>query len=322
MNLQSINGIQETSLELLEAVGFSDVQSLAGANSEVLYEELTKANESLSIADENVSHDEVAAWIVEAQAMLQQENESEASVGQGEGGLVPVNYERSPQVVGMLEAAPFALPLPARLMVENQLKVSEIPEGIMLNCYYGDLDVRVSSEAPKPSRSGVQRAGSVPASVLSNERQSIIRGPSEDTNGGRDRNSHWYIRGVLHGSPLSVYFGALVTILLMVMVPLAVASAVLLILSLESPEDFGWVPEWVLAFPIVLPLFGIAYFLWGVGCNCCVCRQKLFVHRKHLKNSKAHRIPGLGYVLPLCIQILIFRWFRCTHCGTSIRLKK
>ena len=74
--------------------------------------------------------------------------------------------------------------------------------------------------------------------------------------------------------------------------------------------------------PVLLPLFGIAWMLWGLNGACRICGQKLFVHRSHLKNSKAHHIRFLGYVLPLCCQILVFRWFRCTHCGTPVRLKE
>jgi hypothetical protein len=30
----------------------------------------------------------------------------------------------------------------------------------------------------------------------------------------------------------------------------------------------------------------------------------------------------LGYILPTSFQLLIFHWFRCMYCGTSIRLKE
>jgi hypothetical protein len=59
-----------------------------------------------------------------------------------------------------------------------------------------------------------------------------------------------------------------------------------------------------------------------MGGSCRICGQKLFAHRTHLKNSRAHHVPGLGYILPLCVQVILFRWFRCSHCGTPIRLKE
>ena len=40
------------------------------------------------------------------------------------------------------------------------------------------------------------------------------------------------------------------------------------------------------------------------------------------KHIKAHRFPGMGYVVPLCFHMLTFGWFRCSSCGTPVRLKK
>jgi hypothetical protein len=33
-------------------------------------------------------------------------------------------------------------------------------------------------------------------------------------------------------------------------------------------------------------------------------------------------VPGLGHILPLAAHVLVFRWFRCTFCGTSVRTKE
>jgi hypothetical protein len=41
-----------------------------------------------------------------------------------------------------------------------------------------------------------------------------------------------------------------------------------------------------------------------------------------LKNRKAHHIPVLGYVFAVAVHIVLFRWFRCTYCGTPVRLKE
>ncbi len=320
MELNRIQSIQPSSLDLLEAAGITDVEALASVNCDVLHEELLKANEQLQLSDDNLSSNQIAGWVSEAQELIADAPQDAVSEESRH-----VYNERQPQVAAMLEAAPCALPLPARLLIENKLRVGDIPEGIMLNGYSGELNVGVIHEAPQQSRSGMEslkRAGSVPASTSRDDRSAIMRAPREETNKGRNPNSRWFIRGVLHSSPYRIYFGALVTLLAMLSVPLFYASAALLVLLAEKPEDFDWVPEWVLAFPIALPVFGVAYLLWGLGSGCIVCNQKLFVHRSHLKNSKAHHVPGFGYVLPLCLQIITFRWFRCTHCGTSIRLKE
>lgn len=348
--LLSIPGIGKASLELLEAAGFHNAESLAKAGADDLARELERANSILKISKRPPARASVEKWIHSAREMVGVAEEPEKP------SAMPVDYERTPEVISMLAAAPFAIPLPARVLIENQLGVSDIPAGILLNRYSGDLDVRVEARLPKsrqpriPASSGyVQIADSGPGSRLeidtsrirtmdeapppllkmaavktspSNDRVALLRAPRSETNQGKDPNSRWYIRGVLHNSPVKIYLGALITLLLMFMVPLAVVSAGLLFLSGEKPETFSWVPGWLLALPVLLPLLGIAWLLWGLNGSCRICGQKLFVHRSHLKNSKAHRVRGLGYVLPLCCHILVFRWFRCTHCGTPVRLKE
>ena len=143
-----------------------------------------------------------------------------------------------------------------------------------------------------------------------------------ETNKGRSPRSRTYIRGVLHSHPVGLSIGAVLTLALGIMLPLAIASAGLLLLSGEWPERFGWVPKWLLAFPLSLPLFGIAYVIFAMRGSCRICGQKLFVPRLCLKNSKAHHVRGLGYIVPVSLHMLLFRWFRCTYCGTPVRLKK
>jgi hypothetical protein len=69
-------------------------------------------------------------------------------------------------------------------------------------------------------------------------------------------------------------------------------------------------------------VFGLLYFLVSFHASCRVCGQKCFVPRECLKNKKAHHLPVLGYILPTALHMLVFRWFRCAHCGTPIRLKE
>jgi hypothetical protein len=160
------------------------------------------------------------------------------------------------------------------------------------------------------------------ATVNNDERIALIRGPRVETNKGRDPQSRRYIRGVLHSHPVSLTVGALLTLVLGIMLPVGIISAGLLLLSGEVPERFGWVPKWLLAFPASLPVLGLAWLVWGANGTCRICGQKLFVPKMCLKNSKAHHLPGLGYIIPVCLHILFFRWFRCSYCGTPVRLKK
>jgi len=351
--LNRIPGIEESSLELLEAAGFLDVEALARAGTDELTAELQRANSILQITAHAPSRLLVENWIHSAREISGVTGEIESPAE------MPVDHEQSPPVAAMLNGAPFAIPLPARVLVSQQLAVSDIPPAILLNRYSGELDVRTGRRIPE-GRNPKAKTGNtanhfvrfsesvigarleidtsrlrstdevgepmvrLPAVKVSpaNDRVALIRAPRTETNLGRDPQSRWYIRGVLHSHPLSITVGAFVTLMLFVAIPLAVASSVLLLLSGEMPRDFKWVPGWLIVFPLVMPLLGLCYLIWGLNGSCRICGQSLFRHRHHRKNSRAHHVPGLGYILPLCVHILLFRWFRCTHCGTPVRLKE
>lgn len=348
-DLISIPGLGKASLELLEAAGFHNAEALARAGVEELADELERANSILKISKRAPTYSVVEKWVFSAREIV---GMTEAAAGPS---LMPVNYEETSKVSSMLASAPVAIPLPARTLVENRLGVADIPAAILLNRYSGDLDVRVDQRLPKgrqplPSSgpSYVQIAENVNPRIEidtsrfrstedvthpspkgvgirvspADDRVALIRAPRSSTNQGRDPHSRWYIRGVLHSHPFSIFMGAAVTLLLMIMIPVSLISAGLLLASVEMPQFFGWVPGWLLVFPVSLPLFGIAYLIFGLGGSCRICGQKLFSQRAHFKNSRAHHVRGLGYIFPLCLQILTFRWFRCTHCGTPVRLKE
>lgn len=354
-NLSSIPGIGKSSLELLEAAGFPDAESLAKAGVDELVKELERANTILQIAKKAPARSDVEKWIASARDMTGVDDKVATAVA------MPVNYEDSPQVAKMLKEALFAIPLPGKLLVDQQVGVRDIPPGILLNRYSGDLEVRVEDRVPAPKHgrpsvpsSSVRMADSIrmaepapsrleidtsrvkpvdalagpkPRSITSKasgdeDRVALIRAPRVGTNKGRNPNSRLYIRGVLHSHPFSIAIGAIVTLVLMVMLPTGIISAALLLFSSEMPEKFSWVPKWLLVFPLALPVLGLIYLIWGARGSCRICGQKLFVPRMCLKNTKAHHIRGLGHIVPLCFHILLFKWFRCTYCGTPVRLKK
>lgn len=350
--LLTIPGLGKSSLELLEAVGFVDEDSLAKAGLEELVDELERANAVLKIAKRPPRRADVRKWLAAARERVGIVEEERSS-----SPLVAVNYEGNPEVLQMLERAPTAIPLPARLLVENQLAVGDIPPAIFLNRVVGDLDVRVASEATarppaRPASSSAVLLGDAPAprrdfdvtrirsiadmepangsklpsgltSAAGNDRVALIRAPRAETNRGRDPESRTYIRGVLHTHPWQMLLGALVTLLLMLDLPLAVLSAILLLLSDQKPQSFSWVPNWFLIFPVVLPLIGLAFLLLCVaGGKCRICTQRQFVPRACRKNAKAHYLPFIGYIIPTALHMLLFRWFRCTYCGTPVRLKE
>lgn len=349
--LRSIPGIGKTSLELLEAAGFGSAEALAKAGCDELAAELERANGILRIAKRAPAKTNVRKWIDAARTLTGAGSEPEAAP------KMPVDHESSPPVAAMLADSPFAIPLPAKVLKDRSLAVSDIPPAILLNRYSGDLEVRVEDRVPGPRQGGRPAApesnvriaesiatgrleidssrvkptdalaGRAPrpaptSAVIQNDRVALIRAPREKTNRGRDPKSRRYVRGVLHSHPIFLTTGAIATLVLFVALPLGIVSSALLLLSQEVPATFGWVPKWFLAFPLALPVAGLAYLIWGLGGSCRICGQKLFVPRMCLKNSKAHHFPGLGHIVPLCFHILLFRWFRCTYCGTPVRLKK
>ncbi len=353
--LTDIPGIGKASFELLEAAGFHDVDSLACAGTDELLRELERANGILNITKRPPTRANIEKWIRAARKLRGEPDEAPAPEP-----VMPVDYEQTPAVASMLAAAPCAIPLPGRQLVERGIGVGEIPPGILLNRYSGDLEIRIedrlpgSSRPPKPlanqyvqvaesqaaskleidtarvksvsevtpgRSSGRRMVASKPANTVE-DRVSLLRAPREETNAGKDPNSRRYIRGVLHPHPWSLRFGAVVTLLLLLLLPLAIASSFLLLLHDSDSDAYQWVRPWWLVFPLALPVAGLGWMIWGMSCSCRICGQKLFVPKKHRKNAKAHHLPLVGYILPLILHLLVFHWFRCTHCGTPVRLRK
>ncbi|WP_411826937.1 DUF4332 domain-containing protein [Luteolibacter sp. AS25] len=372
--LRDIPGIGSASLDLLESAGIQEFHQLLAYDAERLAAELKKANDMLKLAKRDPSVSSIEKWMkyaVEVEEVKEpdrkedsneseQTTDEESSVAEKSEEVVamgePVNYETDPEVLEMLSEAPFAIPLPGKKLMENELRVSDIPEGQLLSCYAGDLDVktgavektelaegpsiRLGGKAARPGKKEAEKMREKPKFKAINsthertekalklvpegkeDRVALIRAPREKTNRGKDPNSRRYVRGVLHTHPWSLRIGGMITLLLVVVMPLAIISAFLLLVSREFPMTFPWVPKWILAFPIALPLVGFGYLIWGRSGKCRICNQRLFTHKAALKHIKAHRIPGLGYVIPLTLHMLAFGWFRCSSCGTPVRLKK
>ena len=349
--LSSISGIGKSSLELLEAVGIASTEELAAQDPDSLADELARANETLEINKRPPAKAAVAKWIAEAAEL----SESTPSPDDGPGLNIPVNHEANPEVAAMLSRAPYAIPLPGRVMMEEGLAVADVMPGLLLNRYSGDLEVRVDDSAdagpvisarrpagnletiemkagrrqlaPPPANLAVSApaaAERIPKSrsIGNEDRISLIRAPREETNRGKDPKSRSFVRGVLHIHPWRLRIGATFALLLLIDVPLAIIAAALLLLSRELPQTYPWVPQWFLAFPAALPILGLGCLIWAHPGKCRVCAQKLFVLSRARKHIRAHHVTGLGYVIPLCAHLLWFSWFRCSSCGTPVRLKK
>src|SRR5690606_34716002 len=116
-----------------------------------------------------------------------------------------------------------------------------------------------------------------------NDRLALLRAPLPETNARRKPGSRFYIRGVLHDRPLRVWFGGFFAVLVQLLIPLALLSAPLLILSQQDEVRFGWVPPWVIAFPLALPVVGLLYLIVSTGAKCRVRGQRLYMPKHCLK---------------------------------------
>ena len=347
--LSRISQIDPASLELLDAAGYADIGAIASSSVDALTKELARAHSVLKIGELPPSRERISEWIRIARGLVGLTEEPVPAIE----SLAP--YEPTPQKLLMLEKAQFAIPLQTRILIDQNVPVSEIPVGILFSEYTGEGEIRGETKLPaskvsrptEPSRNvliadpGAVRGGldslkfksmdevagtvqrqSLGPVTIDSPRETLIRAPLRETNAGRSSKSRFYIRGVLHDRPVGMVFGSLSTIASLVLFPVAMVSSILLLLSQEQPEKFGWVPGWVIVFPACLPILGLIYLIMGTRCGCRVCGQKLFLPKLCLKSSKAHHVFGLGYILPTVIHMLVFRWFRCIYCGTPIRLKK
>jgi hypothetical protein len=342
--LNEISGIGETSLRLLQSAGIGSVEELMAQDVDTLVAGLRRASDTIGLVGKPPAKATVEKWITKAAALAETEK----------GQAPRANRRVSPETAAMLERSPFAIPLPGNVIIGNGLGVSDVPAGIPLDYNSGNLDARADdavspktevparrtsgniatvstqverrqydasmAKTPKPAHGGKR----VPKTNAKDEkgRVALIRAPREGTNRGKNPESRKFVRGVLYPHPWGLRMGALFTLLLLIHLPLAIMSAFLLLASREAPGTFAWVPEWVLAITITLPLTGLGYLLWGFTGKCRICTQKLFIHRSARKHIKAHRFPGMGFIIPLSFHLLTFGWFRCSSCGTPVRLKK
>lgn len=339
--------LPEKALQLLAAIECAELEALASQEEESLHSALLEANQEAKIYKKPPSPAMVGEWIAAAKQVLADE-------------APLVNFEFDPDVMEMIAFSPLALPLPGKTLAAKGVAVHDIPEAVLLTAARGDVSIRVGvtapekTEEPAPAKtvaasgnvntiSFAQKKTEVNLAKLrstdefldpnakprddeqknrAEERMRLMRSALAETNKGVDPSSRRYIRGVLHTHPKHVWWGALFTIVSLFFIPTGILGAIMLLLKDQEHPSFAWVPRWFLAFPLGVFVFGLLYLMISYNATCRICGQRCFVPRKCLKNSKAHHIPVLGYVFSVALHILLFRWFRCTYCGTPVRLKQ
>ncbi len=348
-DLKDIPGIGPKLLQLLEASGFSELEDLRAMSADQILDHLGETNKHHQLTKVLPTQSQIESWLERLPA-------AETVEAQG------VNYESDPDILSMLEYAPIAEPVTGAQLMAGEVKPLDISEPIYLSNVLNEVEIRVGrrTTTPTPHQTvGIQKFESglivedelptvAPVDISRvksvkdfqpqgeeleqiqkanekeaksrDERVKLLTTTRAETNKGRRPSSRRFIRGVLHPLPGRMYLGALISILGLTFIPLALIAGLALFIndSLGKPS----LPEWLLIFPLLLPVFGILWIIVAPGCRCRVCGQKLFLPKNCLKHRNAHKLPLIGYIFPTALHMLSFKWFRCIFCGTPIRLKE
>lgn len=350
--------LNEKVVQLLEAAGYFDILSIASADAESLRDDLVLVNQEMRASKKLPGLLEISQWISQARA-LQEESLSRSSESFDPHDTALVNFENDPEVLEMIAVSPLALPLPVKVLASKQVPVQEIPSAILLTAARGDVSIRVGTRSPEKTlekimtKTPVQHGSYISSISFGHKKEEvdlkrirstveffdpnahlIIQETSRKSSHARSKRSSpktknvvesatkQNIHKVLHTNPVLVWWGAFFTVASLVMIPIGIFAAFALLLKDNGHALFHWVPSWFIVLPITVFVVGLLYFLISYQAGCRVCGQKYFVPRKCLKHNKAHHIPLLGYVFAIALHILLFRWFRCSFCGTPARLKK
>lgn len=316
--LSNVSSIGALSIELLETVGVTDLDGLSRCNADDLLVELSKANRIFQIRKNAPTTAELRNWIDEACKITGYDPESEI-----------VKLEN---VVPEVEEVLVAIPVPGKNLMGQGIKVTDVPiieilerpketvvterkaktKVVAPKAVEKDLSVKTVISAPAKEPLGMFQKKEVEP-LQSKKEQDIRTRTSAGLNEGKKKHSRRFIRGVLYPQPMKLRMASLVAILFFISILSGVGGAIMIVFSKNV-----W---WAIA-PATTLFLGLLYLMVASKIKCRICGQPLYMPKGCRKHVKAHHTPLLGYVLPSSIQMLVFHWFRCMYCGTSVRLKE
>ena len=339
-DISDIQGLTEESRELLEATGVESLKALAESDAHILFGEMEQANGMLQLTPTLPAASEIQLWIEQSRNLL----DYHPAVGVHRMESVEEGPEKeAPEVL-------HAISIPVAHMIKQKISVKDIPamdsfveEGeeepvrLKFEVSEGSQDLsRITGLPPvldapkvappkvvhikpkaremvekKPILSGDRDKADI--QPLVSDSANIRKAPSTGLNTGKSPHSRGYIRGVLHPQPIRIRIAAILTIITMIMLPASMVSGVLLLLSY---------PVWIALIPLGFVVMGLLYFMFARGMSCRICGQPIYGTKACRKHVKAHHIKFLGYIFPTCFHVLLFSWFRCIYCGTSVRVKE
>ena len=316
--------------QLLGAVGVETLAALSQSDPRSLLEEIESANTHLGLVEQLPNLDQLVTWINEARDRLDEAESTSVTRLDEVVELIPISVVK-------------AYPVSAESILKNKIEVGDVP--VMDKFLEGrDLYVEevrkidsepfelkatvreISSKTPAKKISSKEDIGESISGSEKSELEPLERNKEFDLrkmatpelNVGRTMHSRAYIRGVLHPQPLRVKVGAFFTVLTIVSLPLSFLAGGALLFFKDDHE----LVIWSAAVPVASVVLGLMYLMFARPMKCRVCGQPLFVAKSCRRNPQGHHIPFLGYILPTSFQLLIFHWFRCMYCGTSVRLKE
>ena len=251
-----------------------------------------------------------------------------------------VNFEEDTDMMQMLSLSPVAEPLDPLLMADEHVSMDDITDGILLNQCEDDVKINIMTTLGRADslfrKDEVRRAGLNSSRIRNfDDLESTVqyvkpldRGPqkeavtlSEELNQGVDSRSRKFIKGVFHTQVKTVRIAAVTAILFVAILVINIASLLGLFFYRTNLEA-GVVMGWVMGLLLLLIITAATYVYFGTRARCVVCRQPPLMPKKCIKHKKAHHVKGIGYILPTALQLLVYKWFYCTYCGTALRLKK
>ena len=337
-DISDMQGLTEESRELLEATGVESLKALAESDAHILFSEMEQANAMLQLTPTSPAASEIQLWIEQSRNLLDYHPAVEVR------RLEPVEEEAEKVASEILHA----IAVPVAHMVKQKISVKDIPamdsfveeeESVSQKVEVPEASQDLSRSAELLPEQDAQKVApprvvhikpkareaveikpilprdrdKAPIQPLVSDNANIRKAPSTGLNAGKTPHSRGYIRGVLHPQPIRIRIAAILTIITMIMLPASMVSGVLLLLSY---------PVWIAWIPLGFVVMGLLYFMFARGMSCRICGQPIYGTKACRKHVKAHHIKFLGYIFPTCFHVLLFSWFRCIYCGTSVRVKE
>ena len=339
-DISLIQGLSEESRELLETTGVENLKALAESDADILLSEMEQANGMLQLTPTLPATSEIQLWIEQSRNLLDYPLVEEVH------RLETVEEELKKEAPEVLHA----ISIPVAQMVKQKISVNDVP---VMDSFVEEGEqesFRLKIEVPEGSQDlpriaalpPLQRAQDVAhpkvlhiepkarnvveiKSALSEDHEKaaieplvsgiadIRKAPSSGLNVGKTPHSRGYIRGVLHPQKIQIRIAAIVTIITMIMFPASLVAGVFLLLKH---------PLWIALTPLGFLVVGLLYLILARGMRCRVCGMPIYGPKACRKHVKAHHIRFLGYIFPTCFHVLLFSWFRCMYCGTSVRVKE